>query len=102
MVHGDPQAWVAQLEGFERSGIEVFVPGHGPVGTKADIALQREYILMLEAWITQALEKGQPVEEVLKQPLPAPFDACSADGLPAENNVRALYERMSTQEEQAR
>lgn len=95
MVYCDPRAWVAQLEEFERSEIEVFVPGHGPVGTKADIALEREYILMLQDWVTQVLEKGEPVEEVLKQPLPAPFDAWSADGLPAEHNVRALYERLS-------
>lgn len=101
MVYGDPRAWVAQLEGFERSEIEVFVPGHGPVGTKADVALEREYILLLEAWVAQAVERGEPVEEVLKRPMPAPFDAWSADGLPAEHNVRALYERMSTREEQA-
>jgi hypothetical protein len=101
MVYGDPQAWAAQLEGFERSGIEVFVPGHGPVGTKADIALEREYILMLEDWVVQAIKKGEPVEEVLKQPLPAPFDAWSIDGLPAEHNVRGMYERKSTQEERA-
>jgi cyclase len=100
MVYCDPQAWAVQLEGFERSGIEIFVPGHGPVGTKADIATEREYILMLEDWVTRALGKGDPVEEVLKQPLPAPFDAWSIDGLPAEHNVRALYERKSTQEEQ--
>jgi cyclase len=95
MVYCDPQAWAAQLEGFERSGIEVFVPGHGPVGTKADIAVEREYILMLEAWVVQALEKGEPVEEVLKRRLPAPFDAWSIDGLPGDYNVRALYERLS-------
>jgi glyoxylase-like metal-dependent hydrolase (beta-lactamase superfamily II) len=95
MVHGDPQAWAAQLEGFERSEIEVFVPGHGPVGAKADIALQREYILLLEIWVSQAIEKEEPVEEILKRPLPAPFDAWSIDGLPAEHNVRALYKRLA-------
>jgi glyoxylase-like metal-dependent hydrolase (beta-lactamase superfamily II) len=95
MAACDPQAWVAQLEGFERSEIEVFVPGHGPVGTKADVALEKEYILMLQDWVAQAIEKGEPVEAILQRPLPAPFDAWSVDGLPAEYNVRALYERMS-------
>ena len=95
MVYCDPRAWVAQLEGFERSRIEVFVPGHGPVGTKADIALEREYILMLEDWVAQAIGKGEPIEEVLKRPLPAPFDAWSIDGLPGDYNVRALYECLS-------
>jgi glyoxylase-like metal-dependent hydrolase (beta-lactamase superfamily II) len=95
MVYCDSQAWGAQLEGFERSEIAVFVPGHGPVGTKADIALEREYILMLEGWVAQAIEKGEPVEEVLKRSMPAPFDAWSVDGLPADYNVRALYERLS-------
>jgi glyoxylase-like metal-dependent hydrolase (beta-lactamase superfamily II) len=95
MAACDPPAWVAQLEEFERSEIEIFVPGHGPVGTKADVTLEKDYILMLEDWVAQAIEKGELVEEVLKRPLPAPFDAWSADGLPAEYNVRALYERLS-------
>jgi glyoxylase-like metal-dependent hydrolase (beta-lactamase superfamily II) len=95
MVYCDSQAWVAQLEGFERSEIEVFVPGHGSVGTKTDITLEKKYILMLEGWVAQALEKGEPVEKVLKRPMPAPFDAWSIDGLPADHNVRALYERLS-------
>jgi cyclase len=95
MAYCDPRAWVAQLEGFERSEIEVFVPGHGPVGSKADVSLEREYILMLENWVAQAIEKGEPVESVLQRPLPKPFDAWSIDGLPAEYNVRALYERLS-------
>ena len=95
MVYCDPQAWVDQLEDLENSEIGTFVPGHGPVGTKTEIALEKEYIQMLERWVVQAFEKGEPVEEILKQPLPAPFDAWSVDGLPAEYNVRALYERLS-------
>ncbi|MBN1810951.1 MAG: hypothetical protein JXA14_03860 [Anaerolineae bacterium] len=59
-----------------------------------------DYILMLEDWVVQAIEKGEPVEEILRRSLPAPFETWLADGLPFEPNVRALYERMSGDREE--
>ncbi len=98
MAHCDPEGWVAQLEALERSTIETFVPGHGPLGDKGDIALQKRYLVTLQAWVARAVEAGQAVEDLLQQPLPAPFDAWSLDGLPKEINVRLLYQRASGQD----
>ena len=42
IVYCDPQAWIAQLDGMGQWDVETFVPGHGPLGTKADIALQTQ------------------------------------------------------------
>jgi glyoxylase-like metal-dependent hydrolase (beta-lactamase superfamily II) len=99
MAYCDRRAWVTQLQEMERSDIKTFVPGHGPVGTKADVTLEKDYILMLEDWVRRAVEKGEPVESILKRPLPKPFDAWSFDGLPADYNVRALYEWLSRERE---
>lgn len=95
MAHSDLQAWVAQLEKMEQSDIETFVPGHGPLGTKADLALQREYIIVIEELVAGVIEAGGSVDEALQQPLPQPFDAWSSNIARFEANIRSLYQRLS-------
>jgi cyclase len=95
MVFCDPQAWVAHLQQMEQTDVETFVPGHGPLGTKADLALQRQYITLVEERIARAVQDGVPVEAVLQQGLPAPFDAWMLGSARWEANVHTLYERMS-------
>jgi glyoxylase-like metal-dependent hydrolase (beta-lactamase superfamily II) len=94
MADCDPEAWVAQLERFEQSDFETFVPGHGPVGAKADIVLQREYLTTLEAMVAQAIREGKSLEATQAGRLPAPFDAWSDDGTPLGINVQVIYERL--------
>ena len=91
----DPQAWVVQLETLEGSDIQTFVPGHGPVGTKAELALQRQYIEMLEKLVSQAVQGGKPVEAILEKRLPPPFDDWSAKGTPLDANVHFFYQRLA-------
>jgi cyclase len=95
MTHCDPQAWLAQLEEMEQLGVETFVPGHGPVGSKADIAEQKQYMIVLQALVAHVLQSGGILDQVLKEPLPHPFDTWSAEGLPLAENVRLLYECLS-------
>jgi glyoxylase-like metal-dependent hydrolase (beta-lactamase superfamily II) len=98
MVYSYPQAWIAQLEGMEQWDVETFVPGHGPLGTKADIALQRQYIQMLDELVARVIKLGGSVEDALQQPLPAPFDAWLMGGMNRfEANVRSAYKRLSKQ-----
>jgi cyclase len=92
MTHCDPLAWLEQLEKMERSNVETFVPGHGPVGGKADIAEQQQYMLVLQALVAHVLQTGGGLEEALAEPLPHPFDTWSAEGLGLAENVRVLYE----------
>jgi cyclase len=96
MVYCDPDAWVGQLEVMEGFDSEVFVPGHGPLGTRADLALQKEYILVLQDLLAQALDEGLTPEDVLQKPLPVPFDGWLYGGMARwEANVRSMYERLS-------
>jgi cyclase len=92
MTHCEPLAWLAQLEEMEQSDIAAFVPGHGPVGTKADLAEQKQYMLVLQALVAHVLQSGGSLEEALQEPLPHPFDTWSAEGLRLAENVRLLYE----------
>jgi len=96
MVYCDPQAWASQLERMEQLDVETFVPGHGPLGTKADLALQRQYIALLEELVAQAVSEGLTPEETLKKTLPAPFDSWLHGSMRSwEANVRSSHERLS-------
>jgi glyoxylase-like metal-dependent hydrolase (beta-lactamase superfamily II) len=94
-VYADPQAWVVHLEEMEQSSAETFVPGHGPLGTKTDLELQRQYIMLLQELVIGAIGEGLSVQETLEKPLPAPFDAWLHGGMARwEANVHATYERL--------
>ena len=96
MVYCDPQAWVSELERMETLDVETYVPGHGPLGTKTDLALQREFITQLEEMVGQAVSDGLTVEETLDKTLPAPFeDWIRASSARWEANVRSSHERLS-------
>lgn len=96
MVYCDPNAWVAHLEEMEASDVQTIVPGHGPLGTRVDLFLQREYIIIVQGLVARAIQDGLTVEETLQQPLSEPFDAWLHGGMARwEANVRSMYERLS-------
>ena len=98
MAFCNPEAWQTQLEWFEESDFETFVPGHGPLGTKGDIALQKRYIAILEELVGRIVKEGGSVEEALQISLPEPFDTWLDGGMARfETNVRSAYERLSVE-----
>jgi glyoxylase-like metal-dependent hydrolase (beta-lactamase superfamily II) len=100
MVYCDPQAWAAELEQMEQLDVEAYVPGHGPLGTKADLELQREFITLLEELVGQAVSDGLTAEETLEKTLPAPFDDwIQASSARWEANVWSSHERLSGESE---
>ena len=96
MVYCDPQAWASQLERMEQLDVDTFVPGHGPLGAKADVALQRQYIAALEELVVQAVSEGLTPEETLQKTLPSPFDTWLHGSMGRwEANVRSSHGRLS-------
>jgi glyoxylase-like metal-dependent hydrolase (beta-lactamase superfamily II) len=99
----DAKAWTEQIEFLEAMDVAIIVPGHGPVGTKTEIYLQKQYISELQALVRQAREHAKPVGEALKLRLPTPFDAWQdQDRGRFATNVRAEYIRQSDAEEGGR
>ena len=95
MGDSDVQGWLAQLDWLQQSDVRTFVPGHGPIGTKQDLARQQEYIKHLWAVVTRAVRDREPVQTVARRLLPTPLDVWSTNGLPLEVNVRVLYRRIA-------
>jgi cyclase len=93
MAYGFPPEWLAILERMATWEIDTFVPGHGPLGSKADLALEAQYIRALEEMVLRVVKAGGQVEDALAQTLPSPFDAWQVNSRRFEANVRASFER---------
>jgi glyoxylase-like metal-dependent hydrolase (beta-lactamase superfamily II) len=91
----DPQAWIDEIEKLEQSDIETFVPGHGPLGTKADLVLQKQYIAMLRELVAEAISEGLSAEDLVQRDPPQPFQSWLYGGmLRWETNIRSMYDRL--------
>jgi cyclase len=95
MAYGFPPKWLAILETMATWEIDTFVPGHGPLGSKADLALEAQYIQALEDMVRRVILSGGSVEDALAQTLPPPFDAWQVMSRRFEGNVRASFKRQS-------
>lgn len=72
-----------------------YLPGHGALGMRVEIDLLKDYLVMIEAFVTQAIRNDEKMEAVLQKRLPAPFDSWSPDGLPNPVNVQFFYKRLA-------
>ena len=84
---------------MEQSDVEVFVPGHGPLGTRADVGLQKQYIAILEDLVAGVSGKACRSKRPWHCPCPRPLMLGRHGGMGRwEANVQALYQRLSGSE----
>ncbi len=92
--HADLGRHREQLLYLRESDFKTLVPGHGPVGGKADLALQLRYLDVLEEQVGAVVRRGGSLEEALQIRLPPPLDGWLHGGMSRfETNVRALFIR---------
>ncbi len=77
LADGDPDGWLRALDTLGTYGPARFVPGHGPVGTAADVRALADHIHGLRATAAQLLRDGasdEAVEELLPRDASATWD----------------------------
>jgi len=87
----NPEKWVAILDELVVSKLNIFVPGHGPVGTKADLQALRTYILTLQAMVAAVVNVGGSEDDAASQPVPD-YAANWAGFGRYERSMRYLYQ----------
>ncbi len=86
-------AWMAQIDAHLAGTYEVLVPGHGPIGGKAELVRQREYMAQLDSLVAQALQQGGESAARRVEPS-APFDAWLPPSMNRlEGNINLLISR---------
>ena len=56
--------WIEAIRGVEAIDFDILIPGHGPLGTKADATEHRQYLEALYEAVLQAARDGQTLEEM--------------------------------------
>jgi cyclase len=68
------------------------IPGHGPLGTKADLEAYREMLVAVSARVRQLIRQGRTLEQVVAAKPTAKYDEVWGKGfLPPEKFVAMLY-----------
>lgn len=74
LASGSPEKWKQSLAEVERLGVQIAVPGHGPVGRSGDLSVMSQYIRSIESIAVNMIKSGKPVEQASSEPIPSPFD----------------------------
>jgi glyoxylase-like metal-dependent hydrolase (beta-lactamase superfamily II) len=56
--------WIESLQRVEVMDFDVLAPGHGPLGTKANVVMFREYLQDLRVEVVRYAREGKSVDEV--------------------------------------
>ena len=59
--------WIDSLRRVETLDFDVLVPGHGPLGTKANVTMFREYLQDLRAEVLRYAREGRSLDEMKQQ-----------------------------------
>lgn len=86
-----PEAWVSMLRDLEDSDYDIFVPGHGPVGSKEDLQLLERYILTLIDKVKMVINSGGAADLAAERPIVPPFDRWTEGLSRYPANMRYLY-----------
>lgn len=72
LADGDPEAYLRILDRIEGLDARTLVPGHGPVGSPADLQSMRDYVHALERAVRE--ERSRPSDAgKIAEVIPAPF-----------------------------
>lgn len=58
--------WIDSLRRVEAMEYDIFAPGHGPLGTKADVTAFRSYLEDLRAQVLAAIRAGKSLDDTKK------------------------------------
>jgi cyclase len=70
---GVPARWRSILRRIVGREVTVALPGHGPVGTVADIRRMERYLLDLDRLARRAVRRGTPPAELLRAEIPSDY-----------------------------
>ncbi len=91
LASGSPKRWKQSIAATETLGVQIVVPGHGPVGQVTDLSIMSEYIQSLESIVANMIESGKPVEQASLEPVPSPFDTWKSHDNFFVTNLEFLY-----------
>lgn len=89
--------WIDAIKRVERIDFDTLVPGHGPMGTKADASAHRAYLEQLYTKVVEAARAGQSVEDMKRNITMEKFKSWGQYEAWRPLNIEGMYRRVSLQ-----
>ena len=87
--------WIDAIKTVEAMDFDILVPGHGPMGTKADATEHRKYLQALYAAVLDAARKGQSLDAMKKSITLDAYKGMGMYGKWRELNIEGMYRQVS-------
>lgn len=92
--HARVDEWLQSLQALQVLGLKTVVPSHGPVfADDSGLEQTQRYLRWLDGHFRLAAQQGLEMNEVLRAPVPAEFEAWAAFETEYLRNVAHLYPR---------
>jgi len=85
------EGWLQFLDSLGGMNFSYYIPGHGPIGGKQDLKKQVGYMLYMQELVSEHVENGYKLKDILKLPEPIPFQDWGSFPQRHENNLRTLF-----------
>jgi glyoxylase-like metal-dependent hydrolase (beta-lactamase superfamily II) len=86
--------WIEAVEKVEAMDFDILVPGHGPMGAKADATAHRQYLQALYDAVLAAARNGQSLDEMKKSITLEEFEHLSMYDKWRELNIEGVYRQV--------
>ena len=86
--------WIEAVERVEAMDFDILVPGHGPLGTRADASDHREYLQALYDAVLAGARKGQSLEDMKKSITLDEFSTMGMHDKWRELNIEGMYRQV--------
>jgi glyoxylase-like metal-dependent hydrolase (beta-lactamase superfamily II) len=87
--------WIDAVKAVEAMDFDILVPGHGPLGTKADATEHRRYLQALYDAVLDASRNGQSLDEMKKSITLAQFNKMDMYDKWRELNIEGMYRQVN-------
>lgn len=87
--------WIDAVKKVEAMDFDILVPGHGPLGTKADVTEHREYLQALYDSVLEAARRGESLDEMKSSIKLERFAHLSMYDKWRELNIEGMYRQVS-------
>ena len=87
--------WIDAVKKVESMDFDILVPGHGPMGTKADATEHREYLQALYDAVLGAARKGQSLDDMKKSITLDTYKKMGMYDKWRELNIEGMYHQVS-------
>ena len=87
--------WIEAVKKVEAMDFDVLVPGHGPLGTKADATEHRRYLQALYDAVLDAARKGESLDEMKKSINLDAYKHLGMYGKWRDLNIEGMYRQVS-------